>query len=116
MIKLTYTTKKQIAKIQLPRDVKLELKGRHLHISTIIDEFCNYISIGNIQLVLERELANYFVSSFPGRITFNSDLFIEHKINPYYTTWYFYKTVEETIEITSQKQMIAIAKDLFTNT
>ena len=110
---ITYTAKKKIASIELPRDVKLELIGKYLHISTVQDKFCNYINIETVQQDIEKILANYFLSSFPTRIALTRNLCMEYQVTPYHTTWYFYECVKETLELTSQEQMIAVAKDLF---
>lgn len=111
---ITFTTKKELTSITFIRDIAIEIKGKHIHINPILEEYARYINIGEIQRDLELRFDCYFVSSFPGRITLDTNLYVKCTERGCYKTWTFYEETEETIELTSYEQGCAVLKDIFT--
>lgn len=111
---ITFKTKKELTSITFIRDIAIEIKGKHIHINPILDEYAKYINIEAIQGDLEIRFDNYFISSIPGRITLDTNLCVECTERSCYKTWTFYEETEETIELTSYEQGCAVLSDIFT--
>lgn len=113
MTTIKTTIRKELTSITFIRDIAIEIRGKHIHINPILEEYARYINIGEIQSDLELRFDCYFVSSIPGRITLDTDLCVECTERSYYKTWTFYEEVEEEIEITSYEQGCNVLKDIF---